>query len=166
NLDRMSEKVRKGDLDLLLAKPVNSQFIVSLQRVSTAMMGNLVLGITWLFYSLYQLPGSSPWKLLWLVLMLPCGVCIAYVMRFFFSALAVIFARSENLQFIWFQLYKLGTRPDSIYLPWLRIFLITFMPIAMIASVPARVLINPGEVWYLLWALTLAPVLIYLSHRF
>ncbi len=32
NLDQFSEKVHKGDLDLLLAKPVNSQFMISLQK--------------------------------------------------------------------------------------------------------------------------------------
>ena len=50
NLENMSEKVRKGDLDLLLAKPVNSQFMITLQKANTAIIGNLVLGTSWLIY--------------------------------------------------------------------------------------------------------------------
>lgn len=166
NLDRLSEKVRKGDLDLLLSKPVNSQFMVSLQRVSPGMLGNLLLGTSWLTYSLTQLPDFSWARLIWLVLMIPCGVAVGYSLRFFFSAIAVIFARSENVQFIWYQLYKLGTRPDSIYFPWLKRVLITILPIAMIASIPARTLINPDDGAYVLWALVLTPVLIFVSSRF
>lgn len=166
NLDRLSEKVRKGDLDLLLAKPVNSQFMVSLQRVSTAMLGNLLIAVGWLTYSLYQLPDFSWVRLLWLTILLPTGVCVGYVLRFSFAAVAVIFAKSENLQFIWYQLYKLGTRPDSIYFPWLKTVLMTIMPIAMIASVPARVVLNPQDSWFVLWAAVLSPLLIFLSSRF
>ncbi len=54
NIENISEKVRKGDLDLLLAKPVNSQFMLSLQRTSTAYIGNLILGSSWLFYNLFH----------------------------------------------------------------------------------------------------------------
>ena len=40
NLENLSEKVRKGDLDLLLAKPINSQFMITLQKANTAILGN------------------------------------------------------------------------------------------------------------------------------
>ena len=39
NLENITEKVRKGDLDLLLAKPVNSQFMLTLQKANTAIFG-------------------------------------------------------------------------------------------------------------------------------
>ena len=47
NLDSITEKVRKGDLDMLLAKPVNSQFMITLQKANTAILGNLILGSSW-----------------------------------------------------------------------------------------------------------------------
>ena len=61
NLDRLSEKVRRGDLDMLLTKPVNSQFMISCQRISTALFGNLLLGIGWLTFALWNLPEFNPW---------------------------------------------------------------------------------------------------------
>jgi ABC-2 type transport system permease protein len=166
NLDRLSEKVRKGDLDLLLTKPVESQFIVSLQKANTALFGNLVIALGWLIFSLMHLSDFSWWRLLWLIIMIPCGISVIYAIRFMFSAVAVIFARSENVQFIWFQLYKLAMRPDSIYVGWFKFLLLTVLPVCMIASVPARVLIAPQDIWYPLWALILSPLLIYLSHLF
>ncbi|MBX2988381.1 MAG: ABC-2 family transporter protein [Bdellovibrionaceae bacterium] len=166
NLERFSDRVRKGELDLLLAKPVNSQFMVSLQRASTAILGNFALGLGWLIFSLSRLPDFSWERLLWLLILIPCGVTILYCCRFFFTSVAVIFTRAENLQFLWYQLYKFGMRPDSIYAPWLKFFLLTMLPVAMIASVPARALLDPPEPWLFLWAAVLAVFLLWVSHRF
>ena len=42
NLDSFSQKTTKGELDLLLAKPVNSQFMMSCQKVSVPYFVNLL----------------------------------------------------------------------------------------------------------------------------
>ncbi|WP_374075948.1 ABC transporter permease [Bdellovibrio bacteriovorus] len=166
NLDQFSEKVRKGDLDLLLAKPVNSQFMLSLQKASTAMIGNLMLGTGWFIYSLVQLPNFEWLRLLWLLILIPCGLIALYAMRFVMASTAVIFARSENLQFIWYQIYRLGMRPDSIYVPWFKWFILTALPVGVIASVPARALLEPPQLALFVWVVALAGLLIYLSNKF
>lgn len=165
NLDRFSDKVRKGELDLLLAKPVNSQFMVSLQRASTALLGNLAIALAWLSYSLWHLEGFSWPRLLWLVILIPSGVTVLYGLRFMMASLAVVFARAENLQFIWYQVYKLGMRPDSIYVPWLKMILLTFVPVAVIASLPARALLDPPDVVLFLWSPVLACITVWLSAK-
>lgn len=166
NLDQFSEKVRKGDLDLLLAKPINSQFMLSLQKASTAMIGNLGIGLTWFIYSLLQFPNFEWLRLLWLIFLIPCGLMALYSIRFILASTAVIFARSENLQFIWYQIYRLGMRPDSIYFPWLKWILLTALPVGVIASVPARALLEPPDFLLFAWVILLAIILIYLSNRF
>ena len=166
NLDNISEKVRKGDLDLLLAKPVNSQFMITLQKANTAIIGNLVLGTSWLIYSLYGLESFNVLRLLWLLYLVPCSLVVIYAMRFVFSASAVIFTRSENLQFLWWQVYRLGMRPDSMYNPLFKWILLTAIPVGVIVSIPARALLNPPEFFYLIWPAVLAPILIYFTHRF
>ena len=166
NLENITEKVRKGDLDLLLAKPVNSQFMLTLQKANTAIFGNLLLGTGWLIYALNGLPDFNYLRLLWLIFLVPCSLAVVYSMRFMFSATAVIFTRSENLQFLWWQVYRLGMRPDSMYNPYLKYALLTVLPVGAIVSIPARALLNPPELTYLLWPLLLAPILIYGTHRF
>ncbi|MFN7262289.1 MAG: ABC transporter permease [Pseudobdellovibrionaceae bacterium] len=166
NLDRMSERVRKGELDLLLAKPVNSQFMLSCQRLGTAMIGNLMIGTSWLVWSLTQLPEFHLANLLWLLVLVPAGLLVVYSCRFIFSSTAVIFTRSENLMYLWFQLYKLGMRPDSIYVPWLRILLLTVFPMAFIVSVPARSLLFQPAYGLFAWAILWSLGLLFLSHLF
>ena len=166
NLDNISEKVRKGDLDLLLAKPVDSQFMLTLQKANTALFGNLILGSAWLIYALTGLNDFNWYRLLWLIVLIPCSLMVIYSIRFMLSATAVIFTRSENLQFLWWQIYKLGMRPDSMYNPFIKYLVLTALPVGVIVSIPARALLNPPELTYLLWPMVLGPLLIYGTHRF
>lgn len=166
NLENISEKIRKGDLDLLLSKPVNSQFMLTLQKANTAIFGNLLLGLGWLIYALSGLDDFMPARLLWLIILIPCSLIVVYSMRFMFAATAVIFTRSENLQFLWWQVYRLGMRPDSMYRPYVKYILLTVIPVGVIVSVPARALLNPPDFIYLLWPLVLSPMLIYATHKF
>ena len=166
NLDKMSDRVRKGELDLLLAKPVDSQFMLSLQRLNTALIGNLLIGIAWLTYALTGLPDFTPLRLAWLLVLVPAGLVCLYSVRFAFSATAVIFTKSESLSYMWFQVYKLGMRPDSIYVPWLRFLLMTILPVAVIASVPARAIMEPPNLLEFLWVLVWSAVLLWISHKF
>jgi ABC-2 type transport system permease protein len=166
NIENITEKVRKGDLDLLLAKPVNSQFMITLQKANTAIFGNLILGLGWLIYSLMGLPDFHFLRLFWLLILIPCSLIVVYSMRFVFAATAVIFTRSENLQFLWWQVYRLGMRPDSMYNPFIKYILLSVIPVGVIVSIPARALMNPPNYYYLLWPLLLAPTLLYLTNRF
>lgn len=166
NMDQFSEKIRKGDLDLLLAKPINSQFMISLQKAATAMSSNLLMGSAWLIFSLAQLPDFNWLRLLWLLLLIPCGLVAMYSIRFAIAATAVIFTRSENLQFMWYQIYKLGMRPDHIYFPWLKWILLTVLPVGVIASVPARALLDAPAWPLFIWVVFWAGALLYLSNQF
>lgn len=166
NLDRFSDKIRKGDLDVILAKPVNSQFMVSLQRAATASLGNLTIGLLWFGYSLYKLPDFEVIRLLWMIFLIPCGVFIVYAIRFFFTSTAIIFTRADNLQFLFYQIYKMGMRPDAIYAPWLRFVLITLIPVALVASIPARALLEPPSIPLFVWSALMCLFSLWLSAKF
>lgn len=167
NLDHFSEQVRRGDLDLLLAKPVNSQFMMSCQRVSTTFVFNIAIGVAWFAWSVANYSESIPWwRFLWLVLLIPCGVMMTYALRFFFAAMTLIVVRAENLQYLWYNFFRLGTRPDSIYPIWLRYLLISALPVAFIASVPARVLLEPTSPSLILLGLAMTGFFFWLSTRF
>ena len=166
NLDKFSDKVRKGELDLLLAKPVNSQFILSFQRFSTPYILNIFITTTYLIFALSHIPEVQWWKLVFMIPALPCALGVIYGVRFFFSASAVIFTRAENLNYVWYQLYRLGTRPDAVYPAWLRYAIFTVIPVAFIASVPARFLLEPPSFTLLIGAVVASTVSVYASTRY
>lgn len=156
NLESLPEKVRKGDLDLLLVKPVSSQFMMSCGRFSTAYIGNAILLLGWIGWALAQLPDGVPWaRLPFLALVIPCGALVIYSMRLFFTGTTLIFTQAQAVVYIWYQVYRLGTRPDRIYPPWLRYAVLTIVPVGFIASVPARVVLDPAD-----WLLVVVPPLL------
>lgn len=167
NLDRFSDKVRRGDLDMMLAKPINAQFMMSVQKMSTAYLVNIVFTFGWLIYTLMQLPGGFEWpRLFTLLVTVPCSLAVAYGLRFMFSATALIFARAENIVYIWYQLYRLAMRPDTVYPPWLRYMVLTALPVGFIASIPAQLVLGLQTTTFLLYALIAAVVVLWISTRY
>lgn len=154
NLDHLSRLVRRGELDLLLAKPINSQFMVSCRKVAISNFGNLVLVIGYFVWAVSRLPQAvGPTQFLAFGILVLCGVMITYSMRLLFSMLVLIVHEASNIQFIWYQLYRLGTRPDVLYPTFLRYLIYVAIPVAFIASVPARMLIHGVEARFLLGGL-------------
>jgi ABC-2 type transport system permease protein len=167
NLDRFSEKVRRGDLDLLLTKPVNSQFMMSFQKSNFAYVFNIGLSFGWLFWALARHPEGIPWaRMPLLIVLIPCSVAIVYGIRFFFTASALIFTRAENINYLWYQIYRLGTRPDAIYPPWLRYAVLTFVPVGFLASVPARLLMETPDPLLFGATIMMAVICVWASRRF
>ncbi len=166
NCDRFADKVRKGELDFILAKPVSSQFLVSFQKIATASFGNLAIAMLFFIHSLTYIEDFNWFRLFWLILILPTSFTIVYTSRFFFTSLNLIFVKSESVQFLWYNFYKLGMRPDSIYLPIFKIVLLTALPMSFIANVPAKMILEPPNIFLILWSLVVGPLFLYLSHVF
>jgi len=167
SLDSMAGLVKRGDLDLYLTKPVVSQFMISFRKVSVVYVFNLLLILAYLLWGIRQLPGSITWmQVLSYCVIVVSGIVSLYSMRFMFATLSVLLHDAGNIQFVWYQLYRLGTRPDPIYPPGLRLIVLTVFPVAFFASVPARVLIEGIEPRLLLAAPVLAVGLLFLSHLF
>lgn len=143
NFDHFSSLVRKGDLDMYFSKPVNSQFMVSCRKLSAPYLVNVLFlsgFVAWAFsqtqvaWAWYQLPAY--------LLFVVCGVMVVYSIRFSFCSLALIFHNAQNLGFLFFQVYRVGMRPDVFYPKWLRVIIFTIIPVALFVSVPARVLVE------------------------
>lgn len=166
NLDNLSDKIRKGELDILLTRPINSQFFVSLQKANTAIFGNLILGITWLIYSLYQLPVLHANNLIFALIMIPNSVLIVYSVRFIFCTFSLIVTKAESLQFLWWQVYKLGMRPDSSYPKILQWILLTIIPVGLIASIPTKFLFMDQIKLYFFLPFLVTGIFLYLSQLF
>lgn len=166
NFSTFTDNVRKGSLDLLLMKPINSMFMLSSQRISVSHLPCFFITGAGLLWALSQLPDFNWYKLLWLLILIPSGLSVIFCGRFALNSTSIIFTRADFLQYIWYSLFRLGLRPDAIYSGFIRIILIFVVPFAMVASIPARVLLEPTSLWMLAWALVLPFVLFYLLKKY
>jgi ABC-2 type transport system permease protein len=170
NFTKFNDDVRKGQLDLLLTKPVNSMFMTSSQKMSISHIPCLFITFSGLLWSLNQLPDFSWAKIFWLLIMIPSGLTVIFCGRFALNATALLFTRADFLQYVWYSLFRLGLRPDGIYSSLMsgifRKILIFILPFAMIASVPTRFLLEPFHPGLLIWALIMPWCLFYLTNKY
>jgi ABC-2 type transport system permease protein len=165
NFDRFSELVRRGDLDLLLTKPVDSQFMVSLRRANPIYFFNFILVAGYFYWAISHL-GRTPDAAAFVkyFLLLICGLSVLYCLRLFFAVIVLVVHNANNITYVWYQLYRFGTRPHSLYPSWLRVFVIFVLPVGLIVSVPSYNLLFESDAT--LWISPLISVLLFILARF
>src|SRR3990172_5313554 len=60
NAEEFSELIRTGNLDFALLKPIDTQFLISLQKVDWSSLSNVAVGVLLLGYALPRLDGFTP----------------------------------------------------------------------------------------------------------
>ncbi len=141
NFWTFSDLVNKGELDILLTKPVSPLFLALSRTISLTAIFNVLVGLTVAIR--YSGPagfvGGWHWMLVpfWLAL----GVLIAMLLRFLFSVAIFWTERSWAITRMYYQFFAFATKPDTIYPQAIRYLILTALPFAFIGSVPARALL-------------------------
>jgi ABC-2 type transport system permease protein len=79
NIDEFTDMIRTGELDFLLLKPIDTQFLVSLKRIEWSSLGNFLVGLGFLIYALTKLAHAPDLvQLLLFVVYVACGLAIYY----------------------------------------------------------------------------------------
>jgi ABC-2 type transport system permease protein len=167
NFDVFSEKIARRELDLLLLRPVSTQQLMTAQRMQCGFILNAIFALSWLLWSLSLLPeGITVSNVLLIFVVVPASVSVFYSTRLLAYTLALILTRAEHFHELYFTFFKMGQRPDRLYGPSLRYFILLVFPVGMIASVPARVLVDPADGWALPMLIFIASAFLYISNRF
>jgi ABC-2 type transport system permease protein len=172
NAEEFSELIRTGGLDFVLLKPIDAQFLVSLQRMNWSQASNFLFGLVLLFYALGQLdyqPGLIA-ALLYPLYVL-CGVAIMYSLMISLAATSIWLGRNQTLYNFWFYITNFSRYPLEIYegrigTP-LQLTFTYLIPVLVVINVPARLLAKPlreGEAYLALFAL-LATVVSLVASR-
>jgi ABC-2 type transport system permease protein len=172
NAEEFSELIRTGGLDFVLLKPIDAQFLVSLQRMNWSQASNFLFGLVLLFYALGQLdyqPGLFA-ALLYPLYVL-CGVAIMYSLMISLAATSIWLGRNQTLYNFWFYITNFSRYPMEIYngrigTP-LQLTFTYLIPVLVVINVPARLLAKPlreGEAYLALFAL-LATVVSLVASR-
>jgi len=146
NMQELSELVRTGGLDYALLKPIDTQFLVSLQRVNWSSLGNFVVALILLVYAVPRIDGLqlSPWQFVLYPLYVFLGVLILYSVMVGLAATSIWLGRNQSLYDFWFYITNFSRYPMEIYdgtwgTPLRHLF--TFViPILVVINVPARFL--------------------------
>lgn len=179
NAENFSELIRKGGLDFLLLKPVDTQFLVSLQRVDWSSLSNIGLGLILLVVSVVQLAADptnpkiiSPQMFVLYPFYVLCGVAILYSLMIGLAATSIFLGRNQSLYDFWFYVTTFSRYPFEIYTGnavgrGLWFFFLFVIPVLVVINVPARVVARPLAQWWLApWAVIATVIALVVSRWF
>lgn len=133
--------INRGDLDYYLVRPISSLYFLSLRDFAANSFLNLVIASGLLVWSLARFPEplGAGRVLLYLALLL-VGAFIYYILRLVFIIPVFWLHSNRGLDEVMWSLGKLAERPHQIYIGWLRVALVTVLPLALTFSYPAHIL--------------------------
>lgn len=148
NANEFGELIRTGNLDFALLKPIDTQFLVSLQRIEWSSLGNFFFACVLLGYALLRLDyAPSMVQVMLYPLYVGCGVALLYSLMIVMSSVSVWLGRNQSLYDFWFYITNFSRYPMEIYsgpigTPLRHAF--TFIvPILVVVNVPARLMARP-----------------------
>jgi ABC-2 type transport system permease protein len=153
NAEEFSELIRTGGLDFALLKPIDTQFLISLQRIEWASLANFVFGLLLMAFALSRLDYTpGPLAVLLFCVYVLCGVAILYSLTVALAATSIWLGRNQSLYDFWFYLTNFSRYPMEIYggdgnvmglgLQWFFTYL---LPVLVVVNIPARLLAWPFE---------------------
>lgn len=154
NAQEFSELIRTGNLDFALLKPIDTQFLISFQRVEWSSLVNVVAGGVLLGVALWRLTTRPEDPLVIHPLAFPlfgfyilCGVAILYSLMISLAATSIWLGRNQTLYNFWFYITNFSRYPMEIYARgwgWALWGVFTFViPVLVVVNVPARLLSRP-----------------------
>jgi ABC-2 type transport system permease protein len=169
NCWRLSHLVRTGDLDFLLLRPVNPQFLISFERIDLSALANVPVGIGLCLYGTAGMdPPVSGVQIAAFGVLLVAGVAILYSLVFMFAISSVWLIRQTGLEHLWFYTVSLSRYPSEIYRHFLGgVFFFTLVfviPVLLVANVPARTVVRALQPGWSAYMLIMGVVLVCLSH--
>jgi ABC-2 type transport system permease protein len=167
SLIELPEQFRRGTLDFVLTKPVDSQFWVSARRIELSDIGSCAGSAGMVAFGLSNAavrPTAAEW--LAYATCVVAGVAILYSLRLALMTLGVWFVRVDNIWVLEESAMQVARNPVDIFSKPVRVFLTVVVPLALFATVPARQLVGPAHPGDVGLAAAWAVAALFLSRRF
>src|SRR5262245_56969421 len=154
NCEEISELIRTGGLDFALLKPIDTQFLISLEKVDWSSLANFLAGLVLLLVSLFHMTTRpeqplilTPITLMLYVFFVLWGVAILYSLMISLSATSIWLGQNRSLYDFWFYITNFSRYPMEIYsgrfgTP-LQIICTFIIPVLIVVNVPARIIARP-----------------------
>jgi len=164
NCTGLSELIRTGKMDFLLALPVNTRFIVSLRVVDLGAFVNALFGLSVLIYAAHM-AGVHPTivELFGFGALCIVGVLIHYSLMFMLAAISFWTVRAQGIVWGYYNLFNIARMPDEAFRGVFKAVFTFALPVLLVSNVPVRVLadkLNSWHSWVLLLGLGLMWTLI------
>ena len=147
NCNEFAELVRTGDLDGLLLKPIDEQFLITCRRIDWGTAPNILMGSMLMLIALVQMHWQfDALRVLTFLVAVVCGTAIAYSFMLLLTSVSVWLVRNQSLMEMWWLFSSVARYPKEIFVGrWaepLCAFFTYIVPILVVVNVPANALVR------------------------
>lgn len=141
---RLSLKIRQGDLDFDLLKPLSLFFTVFFRYVRAGTF--LLLPVTWALVAWYGVAAGLPgWAWLALPPLLLLSFALLVALEVLLATAMFVTVDGTGINFLRMQFQTLSRWPDFVYSPWPRRVFTFLVPVLAIGNAPVRFLFDPRD---------------------
>ena len=169
NCNDFAELVRTGDLDFLLLRPIDEQFLITCRRIDWGTGLNVVMGAAIMGIALWNMGWIfDPVRVLAFVVTFACGTVITYSFMVMLTSLSVWMVRNQSLMEMWWLFMSLARYPKEIFSgTWaasMGKFFTFVLPILLVVNMPSTSMVRVLEPSMVAFTLT-ATVASFLASR-
>jgi ABC-2 type transport system permease protein len=142
SLTEIPQHVRQGTLDFIITKPIDTQFWISSRRFNFDQIGTLLCGFVFVFVGTYLAklhPTVGQWGAY--LLLLVASMVIFYSFLLALMTTGIWLVRVDNLWVLGESVMQIARYPLDIYQSGLQRLFTYMVPLAFIATIPARQLV-------------------------
>ncbi len=161
---RFRNLVTSGDLDLVMVKPMNPLFRSLMGGADVIDLVTIPPVIASIFYVGSRL-SPQPTDLILYLLLVVNGILIGAAFHIAVLALGILTYEVDHTILIYRDLTSLGRLPIDVYSPVIRTLLTYFLPVAVMVTVPTKVLFGLVSPLGILFAFGLGILVLILSTR-
>lgn len=162
----VSGKIRSGELDGYLAKPINVLF-----RLLTGSpdINDFIISIPFFVFTLYfilqTLPALTIWSIALYMVFLFNGLVIALAFHIFVVCFGILTTEVDNTIMLYRDISQMGRFPVEIYREPLRAFITYIIPVGVMMNIPAKVLIHQPNIGMLILSIGISMSFLFISLK-
>ena len=171
NCNDFAELVRTGDLDFLLLRPIDEQFLITCRKIDWGTGLNVLMGGAIMAVALVRMHWAfDPVRVAAFALTFASGAAIAYSFMLLLTSLSVWMVRNQSLMEMWWLFTSLARYPKDIFTnTWaapIGRFFTYVLPILLVAYVPSAVMVRAFDPFLVAFTILATAILLWASRRF
>lgn len=165
----ITRHIRAGTFDNILIKPIDSQFLLSVARADPEDWSRIVTALLVFVYAFQNLGltiGELIKNLFFYIILIICAYFIVYSITLMIRTITIRVIEDSSLWSLVTNIIKTSQYPTDIFFhKAAKILFSTAIPLAFIATVPAKILINGPRFDLIFYSISLATIFLIVSRK-
>ncbi len=167
NFRRFSRVVHLGQLDGILLKPIDSQFLLSFHIINYATIPRFLGGILFVIYFLRRIGISLNLFDVAMFSIFTCiGILLLYSVWYLLVTITIWQSHLSNITDFLFDFTSSAKYPKEMYLDIKQIVIFVFVPLTLVVTTPTKIFLHKVSISDMIWTSILAAVFFIASRKF